>query len=64
MNSKEKIMLMEWGVSTPIHNIFGAIDPHRFFLSPSAGNAISWVGTATMRKNPRIFLDFVKMSYL
>ena len=60
MNSKEKIMLMECGVSTPIHNVFGAIDPHRFFLSPSEGNAISWVGTATMRKNPRIFLDFVK----
>jgi hypothetical protein len=60
MNSKEKIRLIEYGVRTPIHNIIGAINPHLFFSPPSAGNSISWVGTTTMRKNPKIFLDFVK----
>jgi glycosyltransferase involved in cell wall biosynthesis len=60
MNSKEKTELAEYGVRTPIHNITGAIDPNRFSTPALPGSLISWVGTATMRKNPHIFLDFVK----
>jgi hypothetical protein len=64
MNSKEKTKLVEYGVRTPIHNITGAIDPNRFSAPALPGGLISWVGTATIRKNPYIFLDFVKLIYI
>ena len=56
----DKIELVKCGVKSPIHNIIGGIDPDRFPRLATPGNKISWVGTTAVRKNPRLFLDFVR----